>query len=101
MPGKSDRVVIDIKVEEKDADEGLYTVKKVYFDSQDILRIATEDIDPGEEPEGHRRLRRESFERILSMQLVVPRWRLANNYGTKKKPKVLRDPLGWTVRSPL
>lgn len=101
MPGKSDQVVIDIKVEEEDADEDLYTVKKVYFNSQDVLRIATEDLDPGEEPEGHRRLRRNSFERILATQLVVPRWRLTINYGAKKKPEMLRYPRGWTVRRPL
>jgi hypothetical protein len=102
IPGKTDIVVVDVVLQPPPKEVlSPSTVTKVYFAGQDLLRPDDEDVQRDEGPDSYSRLDRGVFEKRISEQLVVPRWRLSIKYMGGEEPAKVRYPRGWTVQRPL
>jgi len=100
IPGRSD--VISVAVNTRKVDDEYYKVRSVFIGSADVLRPESDDYAVEDASERmFRRMEKEAFESLLSVELVVPRRLLHIDYNPPKAAEELIGfPYGWTVRKP-
>ncbi|GLO03518.1 caspase family protein [Pseudomonas putida] len=97
LPGKPSEMAVDVVLEARNHPECPY-VTRICFASGNLLRAEDQNVESGE-PKQFISYSVETFERQISMQLLIPHHLLSFTYtGFPKPPGRVNVPVKWTVR---
>lgn len=99
LPGRSDKVVLDVMLRSGAASGKAPKIKKICLAAKNVLRsIDDEAVYSDEDAAIFRTMSEDAFRDLMSAQLVVPLWRLSVSYTGTTSTGEIRFPSGFSVR---